>query len=812
MNHCAIRDCIVKTAVAILGICFLAAGCGKPAVEPGVSRTLALERSAHISGIRYDLSFSIPETKDEPVEGTEILTFTLDSRRTVQLDFREGAESIRTLSVNGKETPIRWESEHLVLRSLPAGENRIEIGFTAGDQALNRNDGYLYTLLVPALARTVFPCFDQPDLKAVFRLRLDIPEKWMAVSDGSLLSESSANGRKLLTFNETKPLPTYLFSFVAGDFRMAEETVDGFPMHLYYRETDPAKLAQIPEVFRQVASAVRWMEDYTGIPFPFEKYDFIALPGYQFGGMEHPGAVQFTDRRIFLGPDPTVDQLLSRSDLIAHETAHMWFGDAVTMQWFDDVWTKEVFANWFAAQITGPRFPEVDTQLADFKKFNLPAYEEDRTDGSNAIKQQLGNLADAGLIYGNIVYDKAPVVMRMLAERMGPEAFRTGLREYLATYLYSNADWNDLIAILDALTEEDLSGWSRSWVSEKGMPVYSAGADGTVHGRDPWGRGLEWPQEVDVTRTGDATLLNLSGKGYGFFVHDSLSLDYMMAHIGEFGKPLERISILANLHENYLDGRIKAGRYARFLEGFIPTEPEEILASTALDYLGGLARHSDIALSPEIEAVFTGLARNQTLGKVQTSAFRSLAGFFQGNALAEEMYRIWKDKAPWPGVKLNETDFTTLALELAVRFPERCPEILDTQRGCIDNADRLREFDFVSPAVSEDRAVRDSVFAALLLPENRRHEPWTQSALQYLNHPLRQKESLGYIRPALEALRDVQRTGDIFFPKQWVASTLRGHHSPEADAIVDAFLQDHPDYPPLLKNKVLQASAHGRRH
>ena len=125
MNHCAIRDCIVKTAVAILGICFLAAGCGKPAVEPGVSRTLALERSAHISGIRYDLSFSIPETKDEPVEGTEVLTFTLDSRRTVQMDFREGAESIRTLSVNGKETPIRWESEHLVLRSLPAGENRI---------------------------------------------------------------------------------------------------------------------------------------------------------------------------------------------------------------------------------------------------------------------------------------------------------------------------------------------------------------------------------------------------------------------------------------------------------------------------------------------------------------------------------------------------------------------------------------------------------------------------------------------------------------------------------------------------------------
>ena len=790
----------------------IAAGCGKTVVEPGVSRTLALERSAHISDIRYDLVFRIPEARTEPVEGIETLTFTLDSRRTVQLDFREGPESIRSLSVNGHETPVRWESEHLLLNNLKAGENRIDIGFTAGDQALNRNEGYLYTLLVPALARTVFPCFDQPDLKAVFSLRLDIPDKWVAVSDGGQRSETIADGRKHLTFNDTKPIPTYLFSFVAGDFRVAEETVDGFPMHLYYRETDPDKLAQIPEVFRQVASAVRWMEDYTGIPFPFEKYDFIALPGYQFGGMEHPGAVQFTDRRIFLGPDPTVDQLLSRSDLIAHETAHMWFGDYVTMQWFDDVWTKEVFANWFAAQITGPRFPDVDAPLSDFKKFNLPAYDEDRTDGSNAIKQRLDNLSDAGLVYGNIVYDKAPVVMRMLAERMGPDAFRTGLQEYLSTYLYSNADWNDLIAILDARTDEDLAGWSRSWVSEKGMPVYSADADGTVHGQDPWGRGLEWPQEVDVTRVGDATLLNLSGKGYGFFVHDSLSLSYLMAHIREYEKPLERISILANIHENYLDGRIPAGPYARFLEGFIPSEPEEILASTALDYLGGLARHSDIALTPEIEAIFSGLARNQALGKVQSTALRSLAGFFQDSLLSEDIYRIWKDKAPWPGVKLNDTDYTNLALELAIRFPERCAGILETQRRRIDNADRLREFDFVSPAVSPDQAVRDSVFAALLQPENRRHEPWAQSALQYLNHPLRQKESRKYIRPALDALQEVQRTGDIFFPKQWVASTLRGHHSPEADTIVSTFLEEHPDYPPLLKNKILQAAAHGRRH
>lgn len=790
----------------------LLAGCGKTAVEPGVSRSLALERAAHIGNVRYALSFRLPEDKTEPVEGTEVLTFTLDGRREVLLDFREGAGHIKSLSVNGETTPVRWEAEHLLLGELPKGENRIDLRFISGDQALNRNDGYLYTLLVPALARTVFPCFDQPDLKAVFSLELDLPGEWVAVSDGSLLSETVEDGRKRLIFNDTKPISTYLFSFVAGEWKVAEETMDGLPMRCFYRETDPAKVAQLPEVFRQAASAVRWMENYTGIPFPFEKYDFIVIPGYQFGGMEHPGAIQFTDKRIFLNPDPTVDQLLSRSDLIAHETAHMWFGDAVTMQWFDDVWTKEVFANWFAARMTDGMFPEVDTALKDFKGFRLPAYEEDRTEGTNPVKQRLDNLSDAGLIYGNIVYDKAPVVMDMLAERMGAEAFRDGLREYLDTFLYANSDWNDLIAILDRRTPEDLAAWSRSWVEEKGMPEYGVSADGTLTQTDPWGRGLEWPQDIDVTRIGDVRLLNVSGKGYGFFAHDSLSLDYMMAHIGDFGKPLERISLLSNLYENHLDGRIPALRLARFLAGFAAEESEPLLVSTALGYLGTLALHGEAALSPEIESLFEGLARNQALGKEQTVAFKTLAGIAGSPELTEELYRIWKERKPWPGLTLSETDYTTLALELAVRRPGDSDGILREQRSRIQDPDRQRAFDFVRPAVSPDRAVRDSLFHALLVPENRRHEPWVETALAYLNHPLRQSEAMDYLLPGLEAVQEVQRTGYIFFPKKWVAALLRGHDSPEADAVVEAFLAARPDYPPLLKNKILQAAAHGRRH
>ena len=751
------------------------------------------------------------EEKTEPVTGIEHLSFRLDSRRTVLLDFRDGTDRVDYLCINGKEVPVRGQSEHLILdgRFLEAGQNRVEVGFTAGDQALNRNDGYLYTLLVPALARTVFPCFDQPDLKAVFGLTLDLPRSWVGVSDGSLREETLSEDRKMLVFNDTKPVSTYLFSFVAGEWQMAADTVGGLPMKFYYRETDPAKLAQIPEVFRLAGEAVRWMEDYTGIAYPFEKYDFIAIPGYQFGGMEHPGAIQFTDKRIFLGPEPTVDEQLSRSDLIAHETAHMWFGDAVTMRWFDDVWTKEVFANWFAATITAPQFPGVDTPLKDFKKFNIPAYEEDRSAGSNAIKQQLDNLSDAGLIYGNIVYYKAPAVMNMLARKMGPDAFRAGLQEYLATFLYGNADWNDLIAILDRHTPDDLAAWSHSWVEEKGMPSYRVSLENgepVVSQTDPWGRGLAWPQDVEVTRAGDALLLNVPGTAYGSFAQDSVSLAYTMAHLAEFRRPVERISLLANLYENMLEGRLPADRFARFLAGYLPAEPEALLVSTGLSYLASMARHGTLAHSPALEEILADLSRDKRLGTAQSAAFRSLVSLFRDPGRAEELYAVWKEKTPWEGVTLSESNYTTMAFELAVRLPQRSEAILSEQRGRIANADRLREFDYIRPSVSPDPAVRDSVFRALLIPENRRHEPWAESALQYLNHPLRQAEAVAFIRPALAAVPDIQRTGDIFFPKKWMTALLRGHDTPEAAAQVRGFLAENPDFPPLLRGKLLQAA------
>ena len=147
----------------------------------------------------------------------------------------------------------------------------------------------------------------------------------------------------------------------------------------------------------------------------------MLLPAFQFSGMEHAGAIYYNAPAVFLEKTATQNQLLSRASLIAHETSHMWFGDLVTMKWFDDVWLKEVFANFMAAKIVNPTFPEIDHELRFFLQHYPPAYEVDRTAGANPIRQELANLREAGSLYGPIIYQKAPIVMRQLEQILGAE-------------------------------------------------------------------------------------------------------------------------------------------------------------------------------------------------------------------------------------------------------------------------------------------------------------------------------------------------------------------------------------------------------
>jgi aminopeptidase N len=220
----------------------------------------------------------------------------------------------------------------------------------------------------------------------------------MKAGDISLWDGAAGSGSAVTTrFAETEPLPTYLFSFVVGDFKVETATRNGRTFNFFHRETDAAKVARNKDaLFDLHARALAFMEDYTGIPYAFGKFDFVAIPAFQFGGMEHAGKVLYNASSLLLDESATQNQFLGRASVISHETAHMWFGDLVTMRWFNDVWMKEVFANFMAAKIVNPSFPEVNHELRFLLAHYPAAYEVDRTAGTNPIRQPLDNLNEAG--------------------------------------------------------------------------------------------------------------------------------------------------------------------------------------------------------------------------------------------------------------------------------------------------------------------------------------------------------------------------------------------------------------------------------
>ena len=821
----------------------------EPWPGPGVPEALAKERSESVRDLRYELLFVVPAELSSPVQGQVTIRFSLMAPHRVVLDFAQPADRVRRVRIGGADVPVTVVNGHMVIPAgaTRTGDNEVVVEFVAGDDPLNRNAEFLYTLFVPARAQRAFPCFDQPDLKARYTLSLEVPAGWKAVSNGAVGTTDSSLERTRIQFVETQPLPTYLFAFVAGQFSVETATRNGREFRLFHRETDAAKVARNREViFDLHAAALGWLEDYTAISYPFGKFDVVAIPSFQFGGMEHPGAILYNAASVLLDESATQNQVLDRASVIAHETSHMWFGDLVTMRWFNDVWLKEVFANFMAGKIVNPSFPQVNHDLR-FLLANYPgAYQVDRTAGTNAIRQPLANLDDAGQLYGAVIYLKAPIVMRQLEAIVGETAFRDGLREYLGTYSFGNATWLDLVRILDARTADDLVAWSRAWVEERGRPEVRTDVrvdDGrvsrlTLHVADPFQRGLIWPQrlkvaigyadgvrELAVSVNGTATIVreaegmpsplfvlpNGGGLGYGLFLLDDASREYLLANLPTISDPLTRGSAWVTLWDNLLESRVAASAFIDLAVRALPMETDEqnvqrVLGYTTRAFWRHLVAEERMRRAPALERVLrAGIARAVTSSAKSAwfSAFRDVVLSLDGVAWLEA---VWRRNEKIEGLTFAETDEIAIALELAVREVPTWMDILQTQLDRTQNPDRKARFAFVMPALSADPVVREQAFARFRLVENRRREPWVVESLAYLNHPLREAHARRFIGPSLDLLREIQRTGDIFFPTRWTEAVLSGHRSAEAAATVQDFLARELQYPQRLRWTILSAA------
>jgi len=816
-------------------------------LKEGISLELAQYRKQQVDNVIYELELHIPEEKTTPISSKLKLRLSINNlKNDLLLDFNEKSSYLKSIKVNDKATEIQHEKEHLIIdkKSLQLGDNHIEISFDAGELSLNRNKEFLYTLLVPDRASTLFPCFDQPDIKANYQLTITAPKDWQLLCGAFEESTTLKGNFTQHKFAPTDKMSTYLFSFVAGKFTSVSQNPGAFEMQFLFRENNEEKITEsVDEIFEIHQKSIDFLERYTDVKFPFQKMDFAAIPPFQYGGMEHVGAIQYRESSLFLDKNATQKRKLSRAKLIAHETSHMWFGNLVTMRWFNDVWMKEVFANFMADKIMNPVFPDINHELNFMMSHYPSAYSEDRTKGTNAIRQYLENLKNAGSLYGRIIYNKAPIMMRQLEHLLGKQAFKEGIQEYIKTYANGNADWNELVAILDEKSTVDIKNWSDVWVNSSGRPVFTEEIEVdekgvitsfTIHQKAENNSSKIWTQSFDLSFMYEDTIevikvnisenqvkvkeaiglqkpnqimYNSNGFGYGVFPINKKGLHQYQNISNEVSRGYAYI----NLYENMLNGKVTPSEtYDVFLKA-IQVEKNELITnylSSSLQTIFWSFLNSETQHNFQIktEKLISNLLEKNQLGnskKILFEFYQSIAYNLDG---LRNLYSIWSKKKTIQNLFLNENNFTSLAMQLAIFKHPKAILILEKQQSRISNPDRLERFKWLLPSLSNSEQIRAIFMKSLLQKENREKESWVETALSNMHHPLRQNSGIKHLKSCLDILEEVQLTGDIFFPKRWLASSIGNYSSKEAFKVLNAFLSEYKNYNPILLKKLLQTT------
>lgn len=835
---------------------FFSLGSFAQKVDKGVTEELATWRKREISNIKYQLSYTIP-TSAQPITAKEVIQFDLnDTDKEVQIDFKTELKYIKRVVVNNQIVKPLFINEHIILQPalLVKKNNQVQIDFdVSGNSIKTDTGGLVYTLFVPANARESFACFDQPDLKASFELTLTIPKTWVAVSNGKAVKQTETSTEKTCYFEPTAPISTYLFCFAAGKFNVYSETRDGRTINFYYRETNKNKLdSNLVTCMDLQFNALAFVSDYLQSAYPFSKFDFVEIPGFGVGGMEHPGSIFYRGDEIFL-EKPSATDIYSRKRIIGHEVSHIWFGDLVTMKWFNEVWLKEVFSNYM-----GDKFANTQGADKDFnKKFllgNFPlAYSIDRFPSSNPILLQLPNLDQAGLAYGEISYFKTPIMMHQLELLIGEENFRKGVQDYIKKYMWANADFSQLIEEFKKYTTADLDYWLEAWVKNQGRPVIHFTIDttgGTInqflftqYGEYHEKRIL--PQQFDMMLYYDSSttetihvnligasqqiseligkkapaliLFNTSGEGYGVFPIDKAFVNKGLRHTSV----VTRASAIINLFELMLRSKEKEpGQFSNvykprpremldLLCSLVSWETDRQLLERELRYISTiywnlLKPASRQEVNPLLEEALLNAIQQQTIPN-RTSIFRTYIKIAGSAKAIDSLYLYWSKRIAPYDISIDRSDFTSMATQLALAN-YKVDEVLKTELDSLKNFyAEHKSFLFLTKALVNDVQVRDSFFNSLLKYEGRIEGSDVISSLSLLHHPLRHESSKKYISQSLAILADVLHTNDIFFAPDWISGTLLPYNDKETAQLLRSYLsKNHPDVPYLLMQIVKQ--------
>ncbi|MDQ2960118.1 MAG: aminopeptidase N, partial [Candidatus Dormibacteraeota bacterium] len=448
-------------------------------------RSEAEQRAALISELRYSISLDL-------TGGLTATTFR--SETDIEFSARDGAdtfidldaESVSELTLNGQPVDVAAFAENrIALRGLRAQSNRLHVvaacRYSHTGVGLHRivdpadNAVYTYTQCEPFEAHRLFACFDQPDLKAVFSLRISAPEGWTVVSNAPVATrDEPAGGNRVVVFEDTPRMSTYLVAVVGGPYARVTDTHDGIELNLYCRQSLRQYLDD-EEIFEVTKQGLDHFKSRFAMRYPFgSKYDQLFVPEFNAGAMENVACVTFREEvTIYRGP-VTATIRAWRAGTILHEMAHMWFGDLVTMRWWNDLWLNESFATYMGNDglATATRFTSAWVDFANGDK--TWAARQDQLPTTHPIVADVPDVSTGRLNFDGISYAKGASVLKQLVAWVGEDAFFGGVRKYFATHQWSNASLRDFLAPLAAESGRDLAAWSQEWLQTAGMNVLQA--------------------------------------------------------------------------------------------------------------------------------------------------------------------------------------------------------------------------------------------------------------------------------------------------------------------------------------------------
>ena len=341
------------------------------------------------------------------------------------------------------------------------------------------DDGATHTIAVTQFeatdARRAFPCWDEPAFKATYGVTLVVDDELFACSNSpEIAREATGDGRMEITFADTMPMSTYLVAFVVGPLEATDPVdVDGVPLRIVH---PPGKGHLTPFALEVGAFALRYFADYYGIVYPGDKMDMVAVPDFAFGAMENLGCVTYRETLLLIDPaSATHMELLSVVDVISHELAHMWFGDLVTMEWWNGIWLNEAFATFMEMKCSAAMKPEWGRWL-HFGRERTGAFDTDALDSTRPIEFPVHSPSDAEAMFDVLTYQKGSAVVRMLEQYLGEDEFRDGIRRYLQTHQFANTETTDLWDSLEAETGEPVRTMMDSWIFQAGFPLVSVAA------------------------------------------------------------------------------------------------------------------------------------------------------------------------------------------------------------------------------------------------------------------------------------------------------------------------------------------------